>query len=154
MAKTKNNVEKNVEKKVKKKAKKVAKRNKGVVAAIIIAFIAFAAGGFFAAKYITANDGMTLNDTNKEIKINVGETYAEQGAKFVVFGKDASSLVKIEIYNEDGEIVDKVDSTESAKYDVVYSVESEKAEDFFVKMFIKKYKNYKQVRNVIVGAGD
>lgn len=150
MAKKKSGIEKTV----KRKVKKTAKNNKGLVAIIIVAFILFAAGGFFAAYKITEYDGLTLNDPNKNIAIEVGGSYTEQGAKFVVFGKDASNLIKIDIYDNDGEIVDKIDTSDSSTYDVVYSVNADEATDFFVKLFVKKYKNYKQVRNVVVGEGD
>lgn len=150
MAKQKNGFEKTV----KRSVKKTAKSNKGLVAIIIIAFVLFAAGGVFAAYKLTENDGLTLNDPNKSITVDIGGSYTEQGANFTVFGKDASSLVKIEIYDNDGELVDSIDSSESATYDVVYSIKADEATDFFVKTFVKKYKNYKQVRNVIVGTGD
>ncbi len=149
-----NNIQKTVKRKVKKDVKKTAKNNKALVAIIIIAFVVFALSGFFIAYKFTENDGLTLNDPNKNVSIDIGGTYVEQGAKFVVFGKDASNLIKIVIYDKDGDVVDKIDTTESTTYDVVYSIKTDDATDFFVKMFVKKYKNYKQVRSIVVGEGD
>lgn len=148
------NVQKTVKRKVKKDVKKTVKNNKGLVVIIILSFIIFAVCGFFVAYKFTEYDGLTLNDPNKNIKLDIGESYVEQGAKFIVFGKDVSNLIKIDIYDNDGEIVDKINTTESTTYDVVYSINADDATDFFVKLFVKKYKSYKQVRNIVVGEGD
>ena len=93
---------------------------------------------------------LTLNDSNKNLTLNVGDKYEEKGARFVVFGKDVSDLIVISVYDEDGEAVKEIDSSAEGEFAVVYSVNTEKATDFFVKLFIGKYKKFKLVRNVTV----
>lgn len=142
--------DKTVKRTVKKEVEKTVKKNKGGAIAVLFAFLFFAAAGFLTAMLITKNDGLKLYDDQKSVSLKVGESYEEKGASFTVFGKDVSSLVTITVYDEDGNAVQSPDTSAEAEYSVVYSVDSEKATDFFVKLFIGKYKNYKQVRQITV----
>ncbi len=142
--------EKTVKREIRKSVEKAVKKNKGGAFAVILAFLIFAAAGIGASFMLTKNDGLTLNDSNKNLTLNVGDKYEEKGARFVVFGKDVSDLIVISVYDEDGEEVKEIDSSAEGEFAVVYSVNTEKATDFFVKLFIGKYKKFKLVRNVTV----
>ena len=145
-----NDIEKTVKRTVKKDVKKTVKKNKGGAIAVLLAFIVFAAAGFLTAMLMTKNDGLTLNDTNKTAELKIGGVYTEQNAKFTLWGKDASDLVKIEIFDGDGEKAEKVDTSAAGEYFVVYSINTEAASGFLDKLVIGKYKNYKQVRQITV----
>ena len=64
------------------------------------------------------------------IRLTVGDTYEEQGAKAISFGKDISSKVQIS--------GDKPDLAVAGEYQIVYKVD-----DF-------RYKDYQLVRRVVV----
>ena len=110
----------------------------------------FAAAGFLTAMLMTKNDGLVLNDANKTAELKIGEVYTEQNARFTLWGKDASDLVKIEVFDGDGEKAEKVDTSAAGEYFVVYSINTEAASGFLDKLVIGKYKKYKQVRQITV----
>ena len=143
-------VEKSIKRSVKREVKKTVKNNSIAFVIALVFFIVFLAAGFISAKIITRNDGFVLNDTNKDMTIEIGGDYEEKGAELIVFGRDVSNLVKTVQYDADGDVVDKIDTNAGANYDIVYSVDTESASDFFVKLFIPKYKDYKQVRHITV----
>lgn len=145
-----NDIEKTVKRTVKKDVKKTVKKNKGGAIAVVLAFIIFAAAGFLTLFALTKNDGLVLNDTNKNVTLKIGGEYSEKGAKFTLCGKDASNLIKIEIFDVDGEKVENVDTSCEAEYSVVYSINVDAASGFLDKMVIGRYKNYKQVRQINV----
>ena len=77
--KTKTRVKREVKKQIKKRP-------------LLFALLAFflglgAAGGYFGGKYITRNDCFEVVG-QQTIFLNVGQTYQEQGAKAVSFGKN------------------------------------------------------------------
>lgn len=145
-----NNIQKTVKRTVKKDVKKTVKNNKLGAILVVLAFIAFALIGFFSYSAITKNDGLTLQDINKETNISLNQEYIEKGAKFVFLGKDSSDLIKIEIVDESGETVEKPDTSIVSEYFVIYSVDTDRANGFLDKLFISKYKGFKQVRRIIV----
>lgn len=143
-------VEKSIKRSVKREVKKTVKNNSIAFVIALVFFIVFLAAGFISAKIITRNDGFVLNDTNKDMTIEIGGVYEEKGAELIIFGKNVSTLVNTSKYNADGDAVEDIDTTVSAEYDIVYTVDTESASGFFVKLFIPKYKDYKQVRHITV----
>lgn len=86
---------------------------------VIICLIAGLLGGWFSYKAVTKNDTFTLVG-EKEITLNVGETYLELGAKIVEFGKDVSNSVII---------TGEVDTSKAGEYAIYYTVKSNKYKD-------------------------
>ena len=105
MAKRKNNLESQV--------KAVTKQlNPIAIVIIVLCLVVGFVGGWFGYKAVTKNDTFVLNG-NKEITLNLNETYVEQGAKIVAFGKDVSAEVKVE---------GKVDTTKEGEYALTYTI--------------------------------
>ena len=110
-------------KKASKSSSKRLKRNLNKLSAgaifIAVLLLAFGAvGGYFGVKFITKNDCFVLNG-NDEITLQIGETYADEGAKIISFGKDVSSDITIETNlkkNPDGELY----AEEEGTYYIVY----------------------------------
>lgn len=119
---TKSKARKQVEKTVKRTHKAT------VVLAVLFLLIGIAAG-VGASWFLTKDDTFELNG-EKVIRLTVGDTYEEQGAKAISFGKDISSKVQIS--------GDKPDLAVAGEYQIVYKVD-----DF-------RYKDYQLVRRVIV----
>ncbi|RXZ57865.1 DUF5011 domain-containing protein [Candidatus Borkfalkia ceftriaxoniphila] len=118
----KSKAQKQVEKTVKKTHKAT------VVLAVLFLLIGIAAG-VGASWFLTKDDTFELNG-EKVIRLTVGDTYEEQGAKAISFGKDISSKVQIS--------GDKPDLAVAGEYQIVYKVD-----DF-------RYKDYQLVRRVVV----
>lgn len=92
----------------KKTSKKINKQLKKVSAGAnmlaLLLLVVGAVGGYFGVKLITKNDCFVLNGKD-EITLQIGETYTDEGAKIVSFGKDVSEDVEIETNlkkNQDG----------------------------------------------------
>lgn len=103
--------------KVKKTAKSEVKKQvkKRPIFAIVL-FLLLAVGGvggFFGAKFLTANDTFALvGEAN--ITLTVGEEYVEEGVTIISFGKDISDKVEIE---------SNVDTSVAGEYYIKYTVE-------------------------------
>ncbi len=83
-------------KKNSKKAKKQLKKlSFGAVMIALLLLVIGAVSGFFGVKILTKNDCFILNG-NDEITLQLGETYLDEGANIVSFGKDVSEDVTIE----------------------------------------------------------
>lgn len=70
---------------------KSKKQNIGIFA-IIFLLVLGGVAGFFTAKHITRNDVFEIIG-EQTITLSVGETYQDEGAKAVSFGKDISSKI-------------------------------------------------------------
>ncbi len=62
---------------------------------LTIVFVICVVGGYFVAKYLTQNDVFEIIG-EKRIEIMVGQTYQDEGARAISFGKDISDKVKSE----------------------------------------------------------
>ena len=62
---------------------------------LTIVFVICVVGGYFVAKYLTQNDVLDIIG-EKRIEIMVGQTYQDEGARAISFGKDISDKVKSE----------------------------------------------------------
>lgn len=95
---------------------------------ITILFIGAMIGGYFTAKYITRNDIFEIIG-EKEVTINIGQIYQDEGARAISFGKDISKNIKSE---------NNIDNLTAGKYYIKYTVE-----DF-------RYRGIERYRVVIV----
>ena len=85
-AKTKKKVQKEVKSHIKKKPWLI----------LVVIFLAVAAvGGFFVAQTITKNDTFELIG-EKTIYLYVGDSYQDEGAKAISFGRDVSENIESE----------------------------------------------------------
>ena len=112
--------------------KAVKKTHKGTLLLALLFLIVGAAAGAAAAWFLTKNDCFTLNG-EKQIELALGQTYEEQGAVAVSFGKDISDKIAIS--------GDEVDTTADGVYRVVYTVDD------------VRWGEYRLVRTVVVGNG-
>ena len=62
---------------------------------LTIVFVICVVGGYFVAKYLAQNDVFEIIG-EKRIEIMVGQTYQDEGARAISFGKDISDKVKSE----------------------------------------------------------
>ncbi len=110
-------------KKTSKKTEKNLKKLSG--GALLIAFICLVFGvvsGFLGLGIITRNDCFVLNGKD-EISRRIGESYKDDGAKVIAFGKNDSNKIKIETNlktNPDGSFF----AEEEGTYYIVYTVDN------------------------------
>lgn len=96
-----NKPSKRTTKKVNKQLKKVSA---GALIMALLLLVVGAVGGFLGVKVLTKNDCFTLIG-NDEITLELGETYKDQSAKVIAFGKDEADKILVETNlskNEDG----------------------------------------------------
>lgn len=139
--------------KVKASTKRFAKKNMVPIIIVAVVFIVFMLIGYFVSSAITKNDGFTLNNSNKDLAIAVNGEYVEEGAKVISFGKDISEYLVIQIYDESGILVDKVDTSFDTEYAIIYNIVIPDDAGFINKLILGKYEDYTQVRNITVGEG-
>lgn len=99
-------------KKNKTLAKTISKANKTTILLFAMFLIIGIAIGAISFHFITKNDVFAIVGET-EITLNVGDSYHEEGAIAVAFGKDISSTIII-----DGE----VDTTSAGEYVIKYTV--------------------------------
>ncbi len=139
--------------KVKASTKRFAKKNMVPIVIVAVVFIVFMLIGYFVSSAITKNDGFTLNNSNKDLAIAVNGEYVEEGAKVISFGKDISEYLVIQIYDETGILVDKVDTSFDTEYAIIYNIVIPDDAGFINKLILGKYEDYTQVRTITVGEG-
>ena len=139
--------------KVSASTKRFAKKNMVPLIIIILVFIAFTLAGYFVSASITKNDGFTLNNSNKDLALEVGGVYTEEGATVISYGKDISEYLDIEIRDEDGNIVEAIDTSFDTEYAIIYSIAIPEDAGFIDKLILGKYEDYMQVRIITVGEG-
>lgn len=71
--------------------RKSKKQGIGFIAAVLLLAVGGVVG-FFTAKHITRNDVFEIIG-EQTITLSVGETYQDEGAKAISFGKDISSKI-------------------------------------------------------------
>ena len=104
----------------KRHVKRAIKNTHGVTLFFAVLFLALgAAGGYFGYSYLTKTDTFELVG-EKEITLNVGETFTDEGFKAVAFGKDVSDKVQIE---------GNVDTSTEGTYVLTYTVNNLKYKD-------------------------
>ena len=81
--------------------------------------------------YLTKNDTFELIG-DKNITLEINETYTEQGVKIISFGKDLKNEVKIE---------SNLDTSKEGVYTIIYTINS------------SRYKNIKRVRYITIANG-
>ncbi len=121
-------------KKPNKKSKKKAEKNlkklgAGAILGALILLVVGAVGGYFGVKFITRNDCFVLNGKD-EITLQLGESYVDEGAIVVAFGRDETEKVTIETnltQNHDGSLT----SNEVGTYYIVYKVDNLKYGSIF-----------------------
>lgn len=97
---------------------------------LVFVFIVLGIGsGFCATYFLTKNDIFKINGET-EITLSLNDTYVEEGATAIAFGKDISSNILI---------VGEVDTSVAGKYVITYTVNHFR---------FKNYKLYKLV-NVV-----
>lgn len=85
-------MKKSTKRKIEKEIKKV---NPLTIFLVIVFTLIGIAGGFFGVHMLTKNDTFELLG-GYEIKCNVGDSFIDEGAKIIAFGKDISSEVIVE----------------------------------------------------------
>ena len=98
--------------KAKKEAKKQVKKKPWLLVVVLLLALS-AVGGFFTAKVLTQNDTFEIIG-EQTIYLQVGETYQDEGAKVISFGRDLSDQVKSE---------NTVDTSVAGDYYIKYTVE-------------------------------
>ena len=94
-------------------AKKKSLKN-GILLFILFVFVVGAiVGGYFTAGHITRNDVFEVIG-NKEVTIRLGETYQDEGAKAISFGKDISDKIVSE---------ENIDYSTAGEYYIKYTVD-------------------------------
>ena len=123
----------NIDKPSKRTSKKINKQLKKVsptaIMLAILLLVVGAVGGFFAVKVLTKNDCFVLNGKD-EITLTLGETYTDEGAKVIAFGKDDADKVVMETNltkNEDGTF----SAAEVGTYYITYNVNNLKYGSIF-----------------------
>ena len=118
---------------MKKPLKKTLKRaNKTVLLYLMLFLVLGIASGYSASLHLTKDDKFELLG-DKNINLNLNETYNELGASVISFGKNLDDKIHIE---------SNVDTSKEGEYVVIYTVNS------------LKYKDIRRVRYVTVKAGE
>lgn len=94
----------------KKNIEKVKKKHPFAFIVVIALFAVGIFGGYFTVKTLTKNDTFELIG-EKHITLTLGQSYQDEGAKAVFFGKDVSS----EIVSENN-----IDFTKAGQYYIKY----------------------------------
>lgn len=98
-----------------KKLQKQIKKANPITIILVCLFALIGVGaGLGTSYFLTRNDVFKINGET-EITLNIGDTYQEQGATAIAFGKDISKEVKV-----DG----VVDTTKEGRYVIKYTVDN------------------------------
>lgn len=123
------NINKPSKTKTKKAVRKLKKLSPTALVISALLLVGGAVGGWFGTQFLTKNDCFTLIGKD-EITMVVGQSYNDQGAKVVSFGKDLSDNVEVETNltkNTDGTYT----SNEVGTFYMVYTVDSIKYNTIF-----------------------
>mgnify|MGYP006079773323 CR=1 FL=1 len=105
MAKKKSNLEKTIDKQ--KKAHPAA------FLLVVLFLIAGAVAGYFTVKHFTQNDIFEIVG-QQTITLSLGETYEDEGAVAISFGRDVSDKIKVE---------NNINSLEAGRYYIKYTID-------------------------------
>lgn len=106
----------------KKIAKQLKKLSFGAMAIALLILVVGVLGGFFGVKFLVRNDCFELNGKD-EITLQIGETYSDEGAKVIAFGKNDENKLTIKTnlkQNTDGTYY----AEEEGTYYITYSVDN------------------------------
>lgn len=104
----------------KKQIEKIAKKvNPFVLLLFVIIFAGFVAGGYFLSNNMIKNDTFELIG-DKTIQLSVGQTYTDEGAKAISFGKDISHKIVTE---------NNIDFSTAGNYYIKYTVDDIRFKD-------------------------
>lgn len=81
---------------------------------VVIFLVIGAVAGFFTTKYLTRNDKFEIIG-DQTITLNIGETYEDEGAVAISFGKDISADIKVE---------NNIDNTKEGRYYIKYTIDN------------------------------
>lgn len=95
---------------------------------LFIILLGGAASGYFIGKHITKNDVFEVVG-EKVITLELGQTYTDEGAKAIFFGKDISNKIQTE---------NNIDYEKCGEYYICYTINN------------TIYKNIKRYRAVII----
>lgn len=104
----KSNIEKSIDKQ--KKAHPVA------FLLVVIFLVVGTVAGYFTVRYLTRDDRFELIG-EQTITLNLGETYIDEGAVAISFGRDVSDRIVVETDIPENEIV------ESGRYYIKYTID-------------------------------
>lgn len=107
--------------------KKITKKKIGLFVFVLILAIGGVAG-FFTAKYVTRNDIFEIIG-EKTITLSLGQTYQDEGARAISFGRDISSKIVTE---------SDVDYSKEGTYYIKYTVED------------IRYRNIERYRTIVI----
>lgn len=112
------------ERKLKKSSKKAKKQLKKIsfktIAIVVLTLVIGVAAGYFALQPMMKNDCFMINGKD-EITLTIGESYKDEGAKIIAFGKDISTDAKVKTnmeVDEHGNYTSKVEGTYYLEYTV------------------------------------
>ena len=138
-------------KQVEKTVKQAIKKNKTTAIVAVLCFFIAVLIAFGVGFVLTKNDGFDVVG-NTTISLEVGEEFVDEGAKLIAYGKAYQDLIKVTVYDEDGNELDEVNTSLEGKYFVVYSLDKlPQSAGLLTKITLKKYQKYNKVRTVLVG---
>ncbi|MBR1987965.1 MAG: hypothetical protein IKA36_02880 [Clostridia bacterium] len=112
------------EKQIKKSSKKAKKQLKKIsfktILITLLILVLGTAAGYFALQPMMKNDCFIINGKD-EITLTIGESYKDEGAKIIAFGKDISTDAKVKTnmeVDEQGNYTSKVEGTYYMEYTV------------------------------------
>ena len=105
--------------------------------AVVFCLLFGALIGYISLKFVCKNDQFEINGS-KNITLSVGDTYIDEGANVVAFGKNANDKINIEVFENNTSIggLDKIDTSRETTYQIVFTVSS------------LRYKNIKLIRTL------
>ncbi len=135
----------------------VKKLGKGAVAAIVICLVVGLLIGALSCYFLVRNDEFTLVG-EKTVHLEVGDTYGLDDfddVKIVAFGKDVSKDVRIEILSIEGEVLMEIDSSVDDRGEGLVEIDTSLDSIYYIVYTVdnNKYKDFRLVREVIVGNG-
>ena len=113
-----------------KKSKKNDKKRQIFLFSMVIMLVMGAVVGYFIGKAVIKNDEFVIIG-NDVVEIYVGQTYQDEGAKAISFGKDISSKIETE---------SNLNQNEEGQYYIKYTVNN------------IRYKGVERYRTIIVKA--
>ena len=99
---------------MKNKLKVHSKKNMIIIMIAITFLVLFAVGGFFACRTLTQNDKFEILG-EKNITIQLGQEYQDEGAIAIFLGKDISNQIKVE---------DNIEIEKPGTYYIKYSIDN------------------------------
>ena len=103
-----------IEKKIKNKVEKSAKKRPLTFLLMVALLLGCGVGGYFTASAICKNDCFEIIG-EKEVVLTVGETFVDEGARAISFGRDISDKIVV--------AENTVDTEKAGQYYIKYTVD-------------------------------